>query len=265
MHKAIAGDNFPAKGVGIPGRQGHPAARLLHQQPARRHIPGFEPQFVKNVKTPASHIGQIDGRRANAPHPLGRWQEEAQTLKHLGQFPADIIGKTCGTQALLQLAFPADGNGIPITEGSLPAHSPEAFVHHGDVDDPERHTAITPQGHGRAHLRDAMYKVCRPVHGINNPAVPRGTRPGPAALFRQKTHARHQRRKTLPEKVLHGQIRPRYQIDAALVPHMAFFQPLPPHNLAALAHKGDNLLKERSLHRRFLQNGHVSGHVACAV
>src|SRR5262249_38741036 len=87
----------------IPGKVAYPATGLLNNQGARRSIPRAKLQLPESVDSTASHVAEIQGRRAVASDALGVSHKRLEKAQIEICFFTLVVGEASGEKCLVQL------------------------------------------------------------------------------------------------------------------------------------------------------------------
>src|SRR4029077_3344375 len=112
----------------VAGKSLEPPPGLLNDQRARRGVPWAKLQLPESIYATASHIAEIQSRRAIAPNslrPSHKCLEEAEII--LCVF-ALVIGKTGGEESFIQFAHAGNPYGISIQCRAAAFDSSEALA-----------------------------------------------------------------------------------------------------------------------------------------
>ena len=146
------------------------AARFFNQQFTSCHVPGAQAEFPKSVQPAASHVRQINGRRAAPPDAM---RHDRQLIKEVNidvQVPA-AAGESRGEQRHSDARCCRNLN-APVVQVSATAALrrkhlvPRRVIHHaGDQ------LTLMLQRQRHVVYRIAVCEIRRPVHRIHIPAV----------------------------------------------------------------------------------------------
>src|SRR6266851_7859236 len=172
LHRLIARDDVGlSEHVVAAVEIGHEAARLAHDQQARRHVPGREVALPVGVEPAGGDPGEIERRGAEAAQPRDLLLDDGELRAKQRKVAAPEMRQAAANDGLGEPRARRDAQPLIVEEGALAALGDEELLVRRVVDDSGNDRSLAFERDRDRELRNAVQEVGRAVERVDDPAM----------------------------------------------------------------------------------------------
>ena len=148
------------------------AARLFHNHPAGREVPGIEEELPEGLEASFGQIAEVERSGATPSSPSSCFQNPHQLAGMLGEEGFILEWEACPYQGALHTCDVGRLDGASILPSALTSRGPPPFTCGRARNSSYSWDPVDGQRHGRGVHRVAVEEVGRAVQGVHDPGGP---------------------------------------------------------------------------------------------